>query len=64
MKAPDLPIYQDILEILKGRVPVFVASERRRLLSIGELPEECLREITAKGAEVTPDLQYDLEAKI
>lgn len=65
VKAPDLPAYRDVLEFLSGRrVPVFVASEKRHLLSVGDLPDEDRREIAAKGAEVTPDFQYDLEAKI
>jgi hypothetical protein len=65
VKTPDLPAYREVLEFLSGRrVPVFVASEKRRLLSIGDLPDDDRREIAAKGAEVTPDFQYDLEAKV
>jgi len=65
VKAPDLPAYRDLLELLNGRrVPVFVASEKRRLLSVGDLPDEARMEIASKGAEITPDFQYDLEAKI
>jgi hypothetical protein len=65
VRTPDLSAFRDVLAFLSGRkVPVFVASEKRRLLSIGDLPDADRREITAKGAEVTPELQYDLEAKI
>lgn len=58
-------MYRDVVEFLNGkRIPVLVASEKRRLLSIGDLPDDDLREIAAKGAEVTPEFQYDLEAKL
>lgn len=63
VKAPDLPVYRDVLELLTGRVPVLVASEKRRSLSIEDLPEDCRQEITARGAEVTPEYQYDMEAR-
>jgi len=63
VKAPDLPAYREILEILDGRVPIFVASEKRHLLSTGDLPKDCLEEISARGAEVRPEIQYDLEGK-
>jgi hypothetical protein len=65
VKAPNPAAYQDVVEFLHGRrIPVLVASEKRRFLSVGDLPDDDLREITAKGAEVTPDFQYDLEAKL
>lgn len=63
VKAPDLPAYREILDLLNGRVPIFVASEKRHLLSTGDLPKDCLEEISARGAEVKPEIQYDLEVK-
>lgn len=63
VKAPDLPAYREILDLLNGRVPIFVASEKRHLLSTGDLPKDCLEEISARGAEVKPETQYDLEVK-
>ena len=62
VKAPDLPAYRDILAFLDGRVPIFVVSETRHLLSTGDLSEDCRREIAARGGKVKPEAQYDLEA--
>jgi len=64
VKALNPAVYQDVMEFLNGkRIPVLVASEKRRLLAVGDLLDEDLHEITSKGAEVTPDFQYDLEVK-
>jgi len=64
VKVLNPAVYQDVVEFLNWkRIPVLVASEKRRLLSVGDLLDDDLREITAKGAEVTPDFQYDLEVK-
>lgn len=61
VKAPDLSAYRQILSFLDGRVRIFVASEKRYLLSTGDLPEACKKEIAARGGEVKPEAQYDLE---
>lgn len=61
VRAPDSSTYHEVLEILHGRVPIFVASEKRHLLSTGELPADCLEKIKAKGAQVQPEFQFDLE---
>jgi len=61
IKAPDLPAYREILAFLEGKVPIFVVSEKRHLLSTGDLPEDCRKEIAARGGEVKPEVQYDLE---
>jgi len=64
VKALNPAAYQEVVEFLDGRrIPILIASEKRRLLAVGDLPHDDLREIAAKGAEVTPDFQYDLEAK-
>lgn len=61
VSAPDAMIYREVVALLSGRVHVFAASEKRRFLSTGDLPEDCLAEIAAKGAEVQPDIRYDME---
>jgi hypothetical protein len=61
VQAPDDSTYREVVNLLSGRVHVFVASEKRRFLSTGDLPEDCLAEIAAKGAEVQPDIRYDME---
>jgi len=65
VKALNPAAYQDVVKFLRGRgIPVLLESEKRRFLAVGDLPDADFREITAKGAEITPDFQYDLEAKI
>jgi hypothetical protein len=61
VKAPDLAAYHSLLRLLTGRVPVLLASEKRRFLATEDLPDEIRQELEARGAEITPDLQYQLE---
>ncbi len=62
VKAQDAAAYRDILSALKGRgVPIYVASEKRHMLSVGALPDDCREAVLARGGEVMPDYQYDLE---
>ena len=58
VKAQDGSSYREILSALAGRVPIYVASEKRRLLSTGDLPEDCRKEIAARGGQVSSDFQY------
>ena len=41
---------------------VRVASEKRRLLSVDNLPEQALSAVRRVGATVAEDIQYDVEA--
>lgn len=61
VKAQDAAAYRDILNALQGRVPIYVASEKRHMLSVGPLPDDCRKAVLARGGEVMPDSQYDLE---
>lgn len=38
---------------------VFVVSEGRRTLSVGDLSEPCKRQLVRLGAHVAPELRYD-----
>ena len=62
VKTPSDELYRKVLLILEQRVPVFVASEKRRMLSTGEIPNQILVRIRELGATVTPDFQYDSDA--
>lgn len=64
VQAPDLAVYHNLVEILNGRVPVLIASEKRRFLSTESLPEDIRERLEAEGAQVTADFQYDAEAPI
>jgi hypothetical protein len=61
IKAPDAQQYKEVRQLVEARVPILVESEKRRMLSTGELPSDLLAEIRSRGCEVTPDVQYELE---
>ncbi len=61
IKAPDLASYHDLLLLLTERVPIYVASEKRRFLSTGELPGDVRDEVASRGGEVTLEFQYEPE---
>ena len=64
VQAPDLAVYHNLVEILSGRVPILVASEKRRFLSTDDLPEDVRRRLEAEGAQITRDFQYDAELPV
>lgn len=61
IKAPDPQRYEDVRRLVESRVPVLVESEKRRMLSTGELPPDLLEEVKRRGCEVVPDVQYQPE---
>jgi hypothetical protein len=61
IKAPDPQRYEEARRLVASRVPVFVESEKRRMLSTGELPADLLEELKSKGCEVVRDVQYEPE---
>ena len=63
VRAPSDELYRQVFLLLVERVPVFVASEKRRVLSTGEIPNTILDRIRELGATVTPDFQYDADAR-
>lgn len=66
VRAPDDFAYHSLLRRLTedDAVEVFVTSPRRRLIATGDLPEGPREEIRATGAEITEDIQYDLEQPV
>jgi hypothetical protein len=63
VRVPSDELYRKVLLLLEQRVPVFVASEKRRMLSTGEIPNPILNRIRELGATVTPDFKYDSDAQ-
>jgi hypothetical protein len=63
VRVPSDELYRKVLILLEQRVPVFVASEKRRMLSTGEIPNSILDRIRELGATVTPEFQYDPDAR-
>lgn len=64
IKVPSDKAYREVQETLRAKnVHVFVASEKRRILSTGNISAQLLEDIKGRGATVTADQQYDLEAR-
>lgn len=63
VRAPSDELYRQVFLLLDQHVPVFVASEKRRVLSTGEIPNSILNRIRELGATVTPEFQYDQDAR-
>lgn len=62
IKANSLEAFFKAKALVEPHTRIWVASERRRLLSTGDLPE-CLQiKLAALGAEVYPDIQYQADA--
>jgi hypothetical protein len=61
VRAPNEAVYWELLNMLKGRVRIFVASEKRHVVSTGEIPTGLLESIRARGGRVTEDYTYQLE---
>lgn len=64
IKSPSEKTYREVQETLRARnVQVFVASEKRRMISAENIPAKILDDIKEHGATVTIDQQYDMESR-
>lgn len=62
IKAPNDIMYHEVEEKLHSKkVQVFVASEKRRMFSTGNIPHDLLSDIRKRGVAVTADKEYSLE---
>ncbi|MDQ3908291.1 MAG: hypothetical protein M3268_08085 [Acidobacteriota bacterium] len=61
IRAPDPQRYEEVRRLVESRVPVLVESEKRRMLSTGELPPDLVEEVKRRGCEVVPDVQYEAD---
>jgi hypothetical protein len=61
VKAVNDESFNQVCSLLRNRVKIFVASDKRRVLSTGEIPRRLLRNLKEMGATVTTDFQYDQE---
>lgn len=59
VKTPNATVLRDVIGELEGKVPIFIVSEKRCLLSTGDLSNHLIQDIQSRGAEVTPDYQYE-----
>ena len=63
IKAPSQASYDEVRSLLKHQVEIFVTSDRRRMISTGEIPRPILKNLKELGATVTEDPQFELEVK-
>lgn len=61
IKLPTDEAFREALGVVEGRVPLFVLSEKRRTLSVGELPPEIRRRLRELGGDVNVEERYELE---
>jgi hypothetical protein len=62
VRARDADQLRRIRAKLEGKTAIFVESRKRLSLSTGAIPPDTRAEIEAEGAEVSPEVQYDLDA--
>ena len=64
IKTPTEKTYRDVYDRLRAKhVQIFVESEKRRMLSTGNIPSNVLTDIRHRGATVSVDPQYALESR-
>jgi uroporphyrinogen-III synthase len=61
IKLPTDEAFAEALNVVEGQVPLYVRSEKRRTLSVGELPALIERRLRALGGEVTAVQRYEIE---
>jgi hypothetical protein len=53
--------YRELVELLRGKVAIFVASPRRRMLGTGDIPVSLRQEVIAHGGRITKDQAYQFD---
>lgn len=64
IKLPTREAFDTALHFLEGRVDLYVASEKRRSLSTGNLSADQRAMIAALGGEVSAELRYEPDVTI
>jgi hypothetical protein len=60
VRLPDEDAYQTARSALAiARVHVYVQSDRRRTLSVDEMPEQVRSQLESLGAEIVDDVRYE-----
>jgi len=62
IKVPNPALYEEICSMIDNQVRIYVALEKRGILSTDPLPDDLKARIEARGAIVTPEVPYNLEA--
>ena len=64
VRTPSDKAYREVYAALRAEnVPVFVASEKRRVISTGSIPAKVLSNIRERGATISDDQQYAPEVR-
>ena len=61
VKARDLKQFERIRKTLEGKTAIYLESRKRLTMSTGAIPSSTRAEIEAEGAQVSPEMQYDLD---
>jgi len=61
VKARDPAQFERIKKTLEGKTAIYLESRKRLTMSTGEIPSATRAEIEAEGAQVSPEIQYDLD---
>ena len=61
IKTSNLALYKAIRSLLENQVRIYVASEKRGILSTDPLPDDLKAQLEAYEVTVSPEVQYDLE---
>jgi hypothetical protein len=61
VRARDPNQFEWIRKKLEGKTSIYVASRKRLTLSTGAIPADTRAEIERAGAEIAPELRYDLD---
>lgn len=64
IRTPSEKTYREVYSTLRAEnVQIFVASEKRRVMSSGNIPAKIRSHIKERGATITDDQQYDMESR-
>jgi hypothetical protein len=61
VKARDPEHFEKIKQALAGKTAIYLESRKRLTMSTGAIPSATRAEIEAEGAQVSPEIQYDLD---
>lgn len=60
VRAEDAEQLARLCALAEGRARIYVVSEKRLFLSLGEISDGLMRELVAQGAKISPEHQYSL----
>lgn len=61
IRTSDDKQYKDVIKLIRDKVPIYVLSEKRRMISTAEIPPTILQDIKDRGATVVQDFKFDPE---